>query len=163
MNILVIKNALVIKSKARCKTVVPEDNHLQVLQDKEEEHQEGKVDEERYVNDAYLFGDDSYNAKTDHNCSAEDLCLDIHEESVNNDELEIEPCYESFDAIHEFVSKCYYNSRTDELASKGDELEEEHTYELLPLAKKEYYEVFPYNGNQREIIIINCEDLILLL
>jgi hypothetical protein len=40
------KNALVIKSKARCKTVVPKDNHLQELQDKEEKPQEGKVDEE---------------------------------------------------------------------------------------------------------------------
>jgi hypothetical protein len=103
---------------------------------KEEEQKECKVDEERYVNDASLFSDDSYNAKTDHNCSMEYLCLDTHEESINNDELEIEPRYESFDAIHELVSKCYDNSRTDELASKGDELEEEHTYELLPLAKK---------------------------
>jgi hypothetical protein len=85
------KNALVIKSKARCKIVVPKDNHLQELQDKEEEPQEGKVDEERYVNDASLFSDDSYNAKTDHNCSAEDLCPNTHEESINNDELEIEP------------------------------------------------------------------------
>jgi hypothetical protein len=67
------------------------------------------------------------------------------------------------DAIHELVSKCYDNSRTNELASKGDELEEEHTYELLPLAKKEYYEVFPYNGNQREILIIEYENLILPL
>jgi hypothetical protein len=91
------------------------------------------------------------------------LCLDTHEESINNDELEIEPCYESFDAIDELVSKCYDNSRTNELASKGDALEEEHTYELLPLEKKEYYEVFPYNGNEREIININCENLILLL
>jgi hypothetical protein len=79
----------------------------------------------------------------------------------NNDELEIEPGYESFDVIHKLVSKCYDNSRTDELASKGDELEEEHTYELLPLEKKEYYEVFPYNGNQREIWNINYENLIL--
>jgi hypothetical protein len=64
------------------------------------------------------------------------LWLDTHEESINNDELEIEPCYKSFDVIHELFSKCYDNSITDELASKGDELEEEHTYELLPLAKK---------------------------
>jgi hypothetical protein len=157
------KNALVIKSKVLCKTVVPEDNHLQELQDKDEEHQEGKTDEERYVNDVSLFSDDHYNGKTDHNCSTEDLCLDTHEESINNDELEIEPCYESFDAIDELFSKCYDNSRTNELASKGDALEEEHTYELLPLEKKEYYEVFPYNGNEREIININCENLILLL
>jgi hypothetical protein len=91
------------------------------------------------------------------------LCPNTHEESINNDELEIEPWYESFEAIHELVSKCYDNSRTDELANKGDEIEEEHTYELLPLAKKEYYEVFPYNGIQREILNINYENLILLL
>ena len=62
------KNALVIKSKEPCKPVVPKNNHLQEVQDKEEEHQEGKVDEERYitntmfVDDVSLFSNDSYYA-----------------------------------------------------------------------------------------------------
>ena len=54
-------NALVIKSKEQCKLVVPENNHLQDSQDKEEERQECEVDYELHtknsiiVNDAYLW------------------------------------------------------------------------------------------------------------
>ena len=120
-------NALVIKSKEQCKLVVPENNHLQDSQDKEEEHQEGEVDNEFHttnsmiVNDASLFSNDSCNAKTEHNLYAEALCLDTHEESITNDELEIEPCYESFDA---------------------------NMQERISHAKEEYYEVFPYNESQ---------------
>jgi hypothetical protein len=122
------------------------DNHLQESRDENEEH-EGKVDKERYVtntifNDASLFSDDSYYAQTADNCSEEDLCLDTIFGSANIDELEIEPCYKSFDANMQgpewyttnntFVddasfSEWYDNSRSDELASKGDGLEEEDT------------------------------------
>ena len=68
------ENALVVESKARCKAIVPEDNHLQESRDENEEH-EGKVGEERYVtnikfvNDASLFSNDSYYAQTADNCS----------------------------------------------------------------------------------------------
>jgi hypothetical protein len=120
-------NALVIKSNEQCKLVVPENNHLQDSQDKEEEHQEGEVDNELHtisaiiVNDASLFSDDSCNAKTEHNLYVEALCLDTHEESINNDELEIGPCCESFNA---------------------------NMQELIPDAKEGYSKLFPYNGNQ---------------
>jgi effector-binding domain-containing protein len=57
---------------------------------------------------------------------------DTHKESINNDELQIEPFYEYVNAnIQELVSNCYDNFINDELASKGDELEEEHIFELL--------------------------------
>jgi hypothetical protein len=125
-------NALVIKSKEQCKLVFPENNHLQDSQDKEEEHQEGEVDNELHitnsmiVNDGYLLSNYSCNAKTEHNLYVEALRLDTHEESITNDELEIEPCYESSDAnMREF-----------------------------PIAKEEYYEVFPSNGNQGKILKI---------
>ena len=69
------------------------------------------------------------------------------------------------------------NSRTDELASKGDELEERDTFEFFSVAKEEYYEVFPhdsatkeeyyelypYDGNQGKIFEIICKSLILWL
>ena len=138
-----VENALVLESKARRKTVVPEYNHLQGSQDKEEEHHEGEVDKERhttnteFVDDASLSSNDSYYAKTVDNCSEEDLCLDTHLESINNDELEIEPCYELFDTNMQ-GQECYENSSTDELASKsdkfvsnGEEIEEESTVPLL--------------------------------
>jgi hypothetical protein len=120
-------NALVIKSKEQCKRVVPENNDLQDSQDKEEEHQEGEVHNELdttnsiIVNDASLFSDDSCNAKTEYNLYAVALCLDTHEESITNDELEIEPCYESFDA---------------------------NMQEPISDAKEEYYELFSYNEGQ---------------
>lgn len=116
--------------------------HLQEPQDKEEEHQKGEVDKERYItntlfdSDASLFSDDSCNAKTDHNLYAEALCLDTHEESITNDELVIEPCYESFDA---------------------------NVQELISDVKEEYYEVFPYNGNQGKILKIIFQPIILSL
>jgi hypothetical protein len=81
-------NALVIKSKEQCKLVVPENNHLQDSQDKEEEHQEGGGDNELHsrndmtVDDASLFSDDSCNAENNHNLYAEALCLDTHEERL---------------------------------------------------------------------------------
>jgi hypothetical protein len=78
------------------------------------------------VYDASIFSDYSCNAKTNYNLYAEASCLDTHEESITNDELEIEPCYESFDAnMQEFL-----------------------------VAKEEYYEVFPSNGNQGKILKI---------
>ena len=82
-------NALVIKSMEPCKFIVPENNHLQDSQDKEEEHQEGEVDKEWH--NAALSSDESHNAETNDNLSTETLCLDTHMESINNDELEIEP------------------------------------------------------------------------
>ena len=87
-------------------------------------------------NDASLFSDDSCNAKTDHNLSAEALCLDTHEESITNDELEIEPCYESSDA---------------------------NMQEQISVAKEEYYEVFPYNGKQGKSLKIIFQPTILSL
>ena len=45
-----------------------------------------------------LSSNDLCTTKTDCNLSAEALCLDTHQESIINDELEIEPCYEYFDA-----------------------------------------------------------------
>ena len=76
------ENALVIEGKEQRKSIVPKNNHLQESQDKEEEHQEGEVDNEWHttntmlVYDAALFSDDSYYAQIDDNCSEEDLCLD---------------------------------------------------------------------------------------
>jgi hypothetical protein len=121
---LLSDNALVINSKEQCKLVFPENNHLQDSQDKEEEHQEGEVDNELHitnsmiVNDGYLLSNYSCNAKTEHNLYVEALRLDTHEESITNDELEIETCYGSFDA---------------------------NMHEPISVAKEEYYEVFPYN------------------
>ena len=135
-------NPLVVESKVPCKIVVPEDNHLQEPQDKEEEHQKGEVDKERYItntlfdNDASLFSDDSCNAKTDHNLYAEALRLETHKESITDDELEIEPCYESFNA---------------------------NMQEPIPDAKEGYYEVFPYNGNQGKNLKIMFQPITLPL
>jgi hypothetical protein len=89
-----------------------------------------------FDNDASLFSDDSCNAKTDHNLYADALCLDTHEESITNDELEIEHCYESFDA---------------------------NMQEQISQAKEEYYEVFPYNGNQGKSLKIMFQPITLPL
>jgi hypothetical protein len=165
------ENALVLESKARCKAVVPEDNHLQESRDENEEHK-GEVDKERYdtnikfTNDASLFSNDSYYAQTADNCSAEAMCLDTGFGSVNIDELEIEPCYEYGTNMQ--GEECHDNSSVDELvgkshelATKGERLEEENT--LLHVTKEEYYEVFPYKGNQGKILEMIHDSLTLLL
>ena len=63
----------------------------------EKEEQKGEVDKEshttNFVCDASHSSSDFYDAKTDDNCSEEALCLDTHMKSINNNELEIEPCY----------------------------------------------------------------------
>jgi hypothetical protein len=89
-----------------------------------------------FDNDASLFSDDSCNAKTDHNLYADALCLDTHEESITNDELEIEPCYESFD---------------------------DNVQEPISDAKEGYYEVFLYNGNQGKSLNIIFQHITLSL
>ena len=153
------ENALVVESKARCKAIVPKYNHLQESWDENEEHK-GKVDEERYitktmfVDDASLFSNDSYYAQTADNCSEEDLCLDTIFGNVNIHEIEIKPCYEygtnmQGEECHDNSSVDELVSKSDELASKGEGLEEENT--LLHVTKEEYYEVFPYKGNQGKI------------
>jgi hypothetical protein len=98
-NILASDNALVIQSKGQCKLVVSKNNHLQDSQDKEEEHQEGEVDNKLHttnamiVYDATLSSNDSYYAQINDNCSKEVLCLDTNFGNVNIDELEIELCH----------------------------------------------------------------------
>jgi phage terminase large subunit len=73
-------NVLVVKSKERCKLVVPENSHLQDSKDKEGEHREGEVDNELHttnamiVYDATLSSNDSYYAQINNNCS-EEVCL----------------------------------------------------------------------------------------
>jgi hypothetical protein len=63
----------------------------------EEERHEGEVNNELHttnamiVYDASIFSDYSCNAKTNYNLYAEASCLDTHEESITDDELEIEP------------------------------------------------------------------------
>ena len=100
-----------------------------------------------FVNDASLSSNDSYYIETDDNLSAEALCLVTHLENINNDELEIESCSTNVQGLEEHitnktfvddVSFCEWigNSRTDELASKGDELEETNTFEFSLLQKK---------------------------
>jgi hypothetical protein len=54
-----IDNALLIKCKERCKFVVPENNHLNDSQDKEEEHQEGEVDNELHTTNSIIVNDAS--------------------------------------------------------------------------------------------------------
>ena len=61
------------------------------------------------------------------------MCLDTHMESINNNKLEIEPCYTNM---------------------QGHE---------LPSMKKEYYEVFPYKRNQGKDLRIIYESQILSL
>ena len=51
-------NQLVVVSKAQSKTVVPEDNHLQEPQDKEEEQQKGEVDKDCHTTNT-LFENDA--------------------------------------------------------------------------------------------------------
>ena len=101
----------------------------------EKEEQKGEVDKESYtttfVCDASHSSSDFYDAKTVDNCSVEALCLDTHMESINNNELEIEPCYTNM---------------------QGPE---------LPAMKEEYYEVFPYTGNQGKDLRILYESQIL--
>jgi hypothetical protein len=46
-----------IESKEQRKYVVPENSHLHVSQDKEEEHQEGEVDNELHTTNTMLFYD----------------------------------------------------------------------------------------------------------
>ena len=83
----------------------------------EKEEQKGEVDKEshttNFVCDASHSSSDFYDAKTVDNCSEEALCLDTHMESINNNELEIEPCYTNM---------------------QGPE---------LPAMKEEYFELFP--------------------
>ena len=94
------------------------------------------------IDDASLSSNDSYYVETDNNLSAEALCLDTHLKTINNDELEIESCGTNMQG-----EECHDNSSMDELvskseiASKGEELEEENT--LLRITKEEYYQVFP--------------------
>lgn len=124
-----------------------------------EEHQEGEVDNELHITntifvyDASLSNNDSYSAKTDNYLSAEAMCLDTHMESIIIDVLEIEPFRTNMKGQepHESSSK-------DE-PIKGDELEKEVT-SPSPLA--EYYEVFPYNESQGNVLKYIHESLTLL-
>jgi hypothetical protein len=87
----------VINIKEQCKVVVPENKHLQESQDEKEEHKD-KVEKEGYainnmlINEASLSSNDSYYSQMNDNCSKDASCLDTNFESVNIDELEIEPC-----------------------------------------------------------------------
>jgi hypothetical protein len=134
-------NALVIKSKEKCKLVVPVNNHLQDSQDKEEDHQEGEVDKELHttnamiIYEATLSSNDSYYAPINDNCFEEVLCRDTNFGNVNIDELEIELCHTNMKG-HEWhdISSKY------EPIITGDELEKEVVLCLPPV---EYYEVFP--------------------
>jgi hypothetical protein len=74
---------------------------MQDLQAKDEEHQEGEVDNELHttndmiVYDDTLSSDDSYYAQINDNCSEEALCLDANFGNFNVYEVDIELCYES--------------------------------------------------------------------
>src|SRR4051812_17182195 len=63
----------------------------------EKEEQKSEVDKESHTTtffcDASHSSSDFYDAETVDNCSEEALCLDTHMESINSNELEIEPCY----------------------------------------------------------------------
>ena len=114
--------------------------------------------------------------------------LDTHLENINNDELEIESCSTNVQGLEEHITNetfvddasfCEWinDSRTDELASKGDELEEIDTFKFFPVANQEYYEVYPldsvtkeeyselypHDANQGKIFEFICKSLILLL
>jgi hypothetical protein len=76
-------------------------------------------------------------------------------------------------SFYEWIDKSIF----DELASKGDGLEEQDTFEFFPIAKEENYEVFPYNSatkeeyyelylydaNKGKIFQFLCKSLILLV
>jgi hypothetical protein len=146
-------NALIIKSKEQCKSIAPEANHLQ----EPKQHTE----DAKSVCDTYLSSNDSYCVETNDNLSAEASCLDTHLENTNNVELERESCSTNVQGLEEDITNeifvddasfCEWidNSRTDELASKGDELEESNTFEFFPTAKEEYYEVYPLDATKEE-------------
>ena len=91
----------------------------------------------------------------------EALCLDTHLENTNNDELKINPCSINEQVLGEhifdetFVDDASFcdlidSSRTEELVSKGDELENRDTFEFFPATKDEYYEVFPRDSVAQE-------------
>ena len=130
---------IALKSKEPCKTIAPKTNHLQ-----ERKHH---TEDAKLVCDISLSGNDTYYVETNDNLSAEALYLDTHLENINNDELEIESCSTNVQGLEEHITnetfvddasfcECIGNSRIDELASKGDELEKTNTFEFFPVEKK---------------------------
>jgi hypothetical protein len=90
---------------------------------------------DKFVYDASLSSNNPYCVKTGDNISVKALCLDIQLETINNDELEIDSCSTNVQGQEENIANDMFIddasfcewldiSRTDELASKYDELEE---------------------------------------
>jgi hypothetical protein len=116
------------------------------------------------------------------------LCLDTQLENINNDELDMDSCSTNVQRQEEHITNdtcvddasfCEWIdiSRTDELARKYDELEEEDTFDFFPTTKEKYYEVFsrdnaikeeyyelyPYDTNQDKTFGFICKSLILFM
>jgi hypothetical protein len=113
---------------------------------------------DKFVYDASLSlsSNNPYCVKTGDNISVKALCLDIQLETINNDELEIDSCSTNVQGQEENIANDMFIddasfcewldiSRTDELVSKYDELEEKYTFEFFP-ATQEKYEVFYHDS-----------------
>ena len=151
---------------------------MQESQDEKEEHQKGEVHNEWHTrsifdNASTNFSDDSYYTQSAYNCSAEASCLDDTFGSFNNDKLELEPCYTNMQEQRDdttndtFVDDASFsewcgNFGSNEPPIRGEESEEESTFEFYPAAEK-YYEVFPYNGIQSNALKFIYESPILSL
>jgi hypothetical protein len=108
---------------------------------------------DKFVYDASLSSNNSYSVKNGDNISVKALCLDTQLENISNDELEVDSCSTNVQGQEEHITNdmfvddaCFCEwldiSRTNELASKYNELEEKDTFEFLPATKEKYYEVF---------------------
>ena len=107
MKWLVVLDSQPVEGKSKGKTIAERAAiHFSKYEEEprdEKEDYKVEIDKEDYginnvfVDNASLTSTSSYNSQTIDNCSEEASCLAIDFGNSNNDELEIEPCYESCD------------------------------------------------------------------